>query len=99
MKIAYQKSTDVYDRAEIVRYEDLEDYVVEDTMSDDIDTSVFLKKCFKLLNERQIKVLSLRFGFETNAMMYTDIAKEMNISPSRVQQIEAKALRIMRQAA
>jgi RNA polymerase sigma factor (sigma-70 family) len=59
----------------------------------------FLKKSIikhlDKLTERQRKIIKLRFWDE---MTHKEIGKELNISDSRAQQIEAKAMRILRKS-
>jgi RNA polymerase sigma factor (sigma-70 family) len=49
-------------------------------------------KIFKGLNDNERKVLKLRFGFEDGqTRSQEDVSKVLNISRSRVSQIEARA--------
>ncbi len=54
---------------------------------------------FKRLTLRESDVMRARFGLGTHASTYAEIAKKMGITREHARQIEAKALRIMEQAA
>ena len=56
-----------------------------------------IKKVLAGLNPREQKILIMRFGLE-DAIPHTlaEIAKEFNLIPERIRQIEAKALRKLR---
>ncbi|WP_330204843.1 RNA polymerase sigma factor, RpoD/SigA family [Cyanobacterium sp. Dongsha4] len=57
-----------------------------------------LRSMLSLLNEREQKILRLRYGFE-NGKIYSlsDTASIMNLSRERVRQIQAKAIQKLRQ--
>lgn len=73
----------------------------EDCIIDDIDTKINLEKLYdymnEVLNEREIEILTLRFGLNNfSALTQREIAKKLNISRSYVSRIEKKALQILR---
>ena len=56
-----------------------------------------IDKVLSELNEREIKVLNMRFGLDGSEPMTLEaIGKEFKVSGSRIMQIEAKALRKLR---
>lgn len=56
-----------------------------------------IDKVLSELNERQIKVLNMRFGLDGSEPMTLEaIGNELKVSSNRVRQIEAKALRKLR---
>lgn len=56
-----------------------------------------IDKVLSELNEREIKVLNMRFGLDGSEPMTLEaIGKEFKVSGSRIRQIEAKALRKLR---
>ena len=56
-----------------------------------------IDKVLSELNERQIKVLNMRFGLDGSEPMTLEaIGNELKVSGNRVRQIEAKALRKLR---
>ena len=56
-----------------------------------------IDKVLSELNEREIKVLNMRFGLDGSEPMTLEaIGNELKVSSSRVMQIEAKALRKLR---
>lgn len=56
-----------------------------------------IQKALSTLNEREEKVIRLRFGFyNDNSLTQKEVAKILGISSGRVGQIEAKALRKLR---
>ena len=52
-----------------------------------------IKNCMKVLNEREAKVISMRYGFSTDPMTLLEISELLGVTRERVRQIEAKALR------
>ena len=53
-----------------------------------------INEALKLLKEREAEVLKMRFGIEDgNEHTLREIAKQFGVTPSRIGQIEAKALR------
>ena len=68
----------------------IEDYIIKNELKDEI------KIVFDYLSEREINILKLRFGIGTeNNKQYTtkEISKIYNISHQRINAIEKKALR------
>lgn len=55
-----------------------------------------LEGLINTLNEQQKKVIRMRFGIYCEAKTLKEIGELIERTPSRVQQIENKALRIMR---
>ena len=78
----------------------LEDYMTyEENKSEDTEIkSNYSLKCLKKLDERQQKILKMRFGINKENIEYTykEISKELNISLQRVNQIEKRAIEILR---
>ena len=73
----------------------------EDCIIDDIDTKINLEKLYtymkEVLNEREIEILTLRFGLKNHTpLTQREIAKLLNISRSYVSRIEKKALETLR---
>ena len=73
----------------------------EDCIIDDIDTKINLEKLYtymkEVLNEREIEILTLRFGLKNHSpLTQREIAKLLNISRSYVSRIEKKALEALR---
>ncbi len=73
----------------------------EDCIIDDIDTKINLEKLYtymkEVLNEREIEILTLRFGLKNNTpLTQREIAKLLSISRSYVSRIEKKALETLR---
>ena len=57
-----------------------------------------LRSILSLLNEREQKILRLRYGFEDGKIYsLTDTARMMNLSRERVRQIQARAIQKLRQ--
>ena len=52
-----------------------------------------LYEVFDTLPDREIKIIKMRFGLDCAKMTRTAISKEFDITPSRVAQIEARAIR------
>jgi RNA polymerase primary sigma factor len=80
----------------------LDDKSAVDPASMIIQTEVVqeLEKILDSLNERERTVMRRRFGFDDEqAHVLQDIGEELQISRERVRQIEAQALRRLRQAA
>lgn len=57
----------------------------------------YIDKVLSELNEREIKVLNMRFGLDGSEPMTLEaIGNELKVSGNRIRQIEAKALRKLR---
>lgn len=67
---------------------------------DNIDLLPRLEKLFRTrLNPRQVEVIKLRYGWEGPEHTLEEIGQSKNLTRERIRQIEASALRILRQPA
>jgi len=80
------------------------DFIVDDKSFDD-DIESFLSKDYisrllntDILDPREIKVLKLRFGFNSKPMTLDQVAKVYKVSRERIRQIEARAMKKIRKA-
>jgi len=64
-----------------------------------IDIEDTISKCLLKLNERQERVIRMRFGIKCNASSLEEVANFFNLSTERLRQIEAKSLRILKHPA
>ena len=55
-----------------------------------------LNKVMKTIPSREKKVLRMRYGFDGNPLIYEEIGKMIGVSKQRARDIEAKALRRLR---
>ena len=55
-----------------------------------------LNKVMKTIPSRESKVLRMRYGFDGNPLIYEEIGKKIGVSKNRAREIEAKALRRLR---
>lgn len=74
---------------------------VDDNIIEEIDTKINLEKLYsymkEVLSEREIQILTLRFGLKGHKpLTQREISKMLNISRSYVSRIEKKALNTMR---
>lgn len=53
---------------------------------------IFVRESLSVLNERELYIISQYFGFEGEARVLSDIAKDLNISPTRVGRIKHRAI-------
>ena len=81
----------------------LGDFIKDDNVPVPADAAAFtllkeqLEEVLGTLTEREQKVLTLRFGLEDGrARTLEEVGKEFNVTPERIRQIEAKALRKLR---
>lgn len=75
----------------IASSESIEDSICDDTVKD------ALRQAFKTLTEREVAVISLRFGLDGGEPMTLDaIGAILGVTRERVRQIESKALRNLR---
>ena len=81
----------------------LGDFIQDDNVPVPADAATFtllkeqLDEVLRTLNEREQKVLILRFGLEDGrARTLEEVGKEFNVTRERIRQIEAKALRKLR---
>jgi RNA polymerase primary sigma factor len=79
---------------EFIPSEDMEvvEQVVFRSMQSDLETVL------DSLNEREAQVLRLRFGFEGQALTLEEVGKKFGVTRERIRQIEAKALRKLKQS-
>ena len=82
----------------------LGDFIKDDNVPVPADAATFtllkeqLEEVLGTLTEREQKVLTLRFGLEDGrARTLEEVGKEFNVTRERIRQIEAKALRKLRQ--
>ena len=82
----------------------LGDFIKDDNVPVPADAAAFtllkeqLEEVLGTLTEREQKVLTLRFGLEDGrARTLEEVGKEFNVTRERIRQIEAKALRKLRQ--
>lgn len=62
-----------------------------------VASSAFLDDVLNQISERERKILRMRFGVDGHIHTLADIGKQMKVTRERVRQIEAKALRKLRQ--
>ena len=81
----------------------LGDFIKDDNVPVPADAAAFtllkeqLEEVLGTLTERELKVLTLRFGLEDGrARTLEEVGKEFNVTRERIRQIEAKALRKLR---
>ncbi len=82
----------------------LGDFIEDDTVLSPADSATFsmlreeLSTALESLTERERQVVRLRFGLEDGrARTLEEVGKEFNVTRERIRQIEAKALRKLRQ--
>lgn len=87
---------DIYDYIDDINiknmgYNNINSYMNTKLLKDDLDYVI------KSLTDREIKILRLRFGFVDNIpKTLEEIGKEFGVTKDRIRQIEAKALRKLR---
>lgn len=80
---------------------DIKDVCIDDFTSDVVERDWYQEISnlifnSNILDERQKIILRKRFGFESKCHTFSDVASEIDISPERIRQIEAKAIRKLR---
>ena len=79
-------------------YED--DIVAPEDMAINFDLKMKIQEAFELLAPREVKVLKMRFGIDTNSEgSYEEVGRQFDITRERIRQIEIKALRKLRHLA
>ena len=81
-----------------------QEFIADDTLEDPESQiakqllKLDLSKVLKTLNEREVRVLKLRYGLEDGRMRtLEEIGRAFNVTRERVRQIEAKAMRKLKQ--
>lgn len=65
----------------------------------DADDETLARSLLEALDEREVRIIRKRFGFQTSEQTLEEIGKELGVTRERVRQLEARALRKMRLAA
>ena len=79
-------------------YED--DIVAPEDMAINFDLKMIIQEAFELLAPREVKVLKMRFGIDTNSEgSYEEVGRQFDVTRERIRQIEIKALRKLRHLA
>ena len=93
-------NTPIADTDEEIELEDIlvdPDPTPEERAMEAVRRENLLKYLNKFLSERECEVIKMRFGFYDNKpMTLQDVADEFGLTRERVRQIEAKALRKLR---
>jgi RNA polymerase primary sigma factor len=64
------------------------------------DLKMKIREAFELLAPREVKVLKMRFGIDTNSEgSYEEVGRQFDVTRERIRQIEIKALRKLRHLA
>jgi len=66
---------------------------------DGITLGQAIEEALLSLTDREVRVLQLRFGFDNDPMLLTDVGKMFGVTRERIRQIEGKALRKLREPA
>lgn len=90
---------------------DLGDFIDSNSIQDDINqtpedyleqvtlSNMIRKVLANVLSEKELNVIMLKFGFDDdNEMKYEEIGRKLEMSRSRVKQIELKALKALRES-
>ena len=81
-----------------MEYED--DIVAPEDMAINSDLKMKIQEAFELLAPREVKVLKMRFGIDTNSDgSYEEVGRVFDVTRERIRQIEIKALRKLRHLA
>ena len=85
---------------EVVPMEFEDDIVAPEDMAINSDLKMKIQEAFELLNPREVKVLKMRFGIDTNSEgSYEEVGRQFDVTRERIRQIEIKALRKLRHLA
>ena len=85
---------------EVVPMEFEDDIVAPEDMAINSDLKMKIQEAFELLAPREVKVLKMRFGIDTNSEgSYEEVGRVFDVTRERIRQIEIKALRKLRHLA
>ena len=85
---------------DVVPMEFEDDIVAPEDMAINFDLKVKIQEALELLAPREVKVLKMRFGIDTNSEgSYEEVGRQFDITRERIRQIEIKALRKLRHLA
>ena len=85
---------------EVVPMEFEDDIVAPEDMAINSDLKMKIQEAFELLAPREVKVLKMRFGIDTNSEgSYEEVGRQFDVTRERIRQIEIKALRKLRHLA
>ena len=85
---------------EVVPMEFEDDIVAPEDMAINSDLKMKIQEAFELLAPREVKVLKMRFGIDTNSDgSYEEVGRQFDVTRERIRQIEIKALRKLRHLA
>ena len=85
---------------EVVPMEFEDDIVAPEDMAINFDLKMKIQEAFELLAPREVKVLKMRFGIDTNSEgSYEEVGRQFDITRERIRQIEIRALRKLRHLA
>ena len=85
---------------EVVPTEFEDDIVAPEDMAINSDLKMKIQEAFELLAPREVKVLKMRFGIDTNSDgSYEEVGRQFDVTRERIRQIEIKALRKLRHLA
>ena len=77
-----------------------DDIVAPEDMAINSDLKMKIQEAFELLARREVKVLKMRFGIDTNSDgSYEEVGRQFDVTRERIRQIEIKALRKLRHLA
>ena len=85
---------------EVVPMEFEDDIVAPEDMAINFDLKMKIQEAFELLAPREVKVLKMRFGIDTNSEgSYEEVGRQFDVTRERIRQIEIRALRKLRHLA
>ena len=85
---------------DVVPMEFEDDIVAPEDMAINFDLKVKIQEALELLAPREVKVLKMRFGIDTNSEgSYEEVGRQFDVTRERIRQIEIKALRKLRHLA